>query len=46
MTFPRVGHTATLLADGRVVVVGGVDAPGPAAPVEIYDPRTGTWSVP
>jgi len=40
----RTGHTATLLTDGRVLVVGGVK-PGLAdATAEVYDPRTGTWS--
>jgi outer membrane protein assembly factor BamB len=35
---PQPGHTATLLRDGRVLVVG-------ARSVELYDPRTGTWAV-
>jgi len=33
----RAGHTATLLPNGLVLVVGG-DAPGSAASVELYDP--------
>ena len=39
MTTPRAGHTATLLLDGRVLVVGG-DQTGT---VELFDPVTGTF---
>jgi N-acetylneuraminic acid mutarotase len=45
----RSGHSATLLADGRVLVAGG-EAPrtagvaGTLRSAEIYDPATGTWS--
>ena len=41
----RAGHTATLLPNGKVLVVGG----GPNDPydwtntAELYDPATGTW---
>jgi DNA-binding CsgD family transcriptional regulator len=36
-------HTATLLADGTVLVAGG-SANGTLTSPEIYDPRTATWT--
>jgi IPT/TIG domain/Galactose oxidase, central domain len=36
---PRSGHTATLLGDGRVLIVGGADATA-----ELFDPLTATFS--
>jgi uncharacterized protein (TIGR03437 family) len=47
MIAARAGHTATLLTDGKVLVVGGVRANSPLIAtntVELYDPATGTWS--
>jgi N-acetylneuraminic acid mutarotase len=44
----RIVHTATLLPDGRVLVVGGFGAGGfgPAAstPAELFNPATGQWT--
>jgi hypothetical protein len=42
---PRYLHKATLLPDGRVLVVGGNDALNNRAGAEIYDPATGLWTV-
>ncbi|MET8700782.1 DUF6603 domain-containing protein [Kitasatospora sp. NPDC004723] len=53
LTTARVGHQATLLPDGRVLVTGG-DTPtgrprggyraGSVATAELYDPTTGQWT--
>jgi Kelch motif len=43
LNVPRSGHTATLLGNGKVLVVGFVVVGGESA--ELYDPATGTWSV-
>jgi N-acetylneuraminic acid mutarotase len=40
----RSYHTATLLQDGKVLVVGG-QGPNTLDSAELYDPATGTWSV-
>lgn len=53
MTTARSSHTATLLADGRVLIAGGFSVPQTACPpacynpsdsAEIYDPATGTFA--
>jgi len=41
----RSYHTATLLPDGRVLVVGGLNSGGISLPsAELYDPSNGTWT--
>lgn len=39
----RVGHTATLLANGKVLVAGGYNN-GYLRSAELYDPATGVWT--
>ncbi len=48
MHVARYGSVASLLADGRVLVAGGVDSAkgylGALASAELYDPTSGTWT--
>lgn len=49
MVHARVGHTATLLPDGKVLVVGGATyhtdgSLSVLGSAELYDPATGTWT--
>jgi large repetitive protein len=54
MSTPRWSHSAVMLDDGRVLVVGGYAVPNPEDPyaqpdqaltsAELYDPATGAWS--
>jgi N-acetylneuraminic acid mutarotase len=39
------GHTATLLQDGRVLIVGGGVGLFTFSGAELYDPANGTWSI-
>jgi hypothetical protein len=50
MNGPRIGHTATLLLDGKVLITGGRTSTKPPnfgrmASAEIFDPATGTWTM-
>src|SRR5260221_14235495 len=40
----RARHTATLLADNRVLVAGGDHFGAPDATAEVYDETTGHWT--
>jgi hypothetical protein len=43
LTQGRAHHTATLLADGRVLIVGGTDGDRAFADAELWDPATGRF---
>ena len=40
----RTRHTATLLANGNVLVVGGSNGSGELTSAELYDPVDGSWT--
>lgn len=44
ITQARTEFTATLLGDGRVLIVGGEDRSQAFTSAEVYDPATGTWA--
>ena len=40
----RAGHTATRLADGKILIIGGENQSGPVGQSEIFDPASATFS--
>jgi hypothetical protein len=44
MLVERRGHTATRLADGRVLIAGGENSNGTLNETELYDPSSGSFS--
>ncbi|MBD8526467.1 SdrD B-like domain-containing protein [Pseudomarimonas arenosa] len=44
MSIPRFGHSLTLLADGRVLALGGISAGNFIGNAEVFDPSTGLWT--
>ena len=44
MNTARAFHSATLLANGKVLVAGGYNPPATLASAEVYDPNTALFS--
>lgn len=44
MASPRSIHTATRVANGLVLVIGGYVGSNYLATAEVYNPASGTWS--
>ena len=45
MSFGRYLHTASVLANGKVLVTGGQGSGLYRHTAELYDPRTGNWTI-
>jgi hypothetical protein len=43
MNSPRSAHTANLLLEGKVLVIGGRNSNGVLSSCEVYDSQNGTW---
>jgi hypothetical protein len=44
MNNSRHGHTASLLPDRKILVIGGLNVDTPLNNAELYDPVTGIWT--
>ena len=45
MNHARQQHTASVLADGKVLVIGGFDGRYSLKSTELYDPSTGSLGI-
>ena len=45
LTYPRWGHTASVLSNGSVLVVGGSYDELIVITAELYDPSVNTWTL-
>lgn len=44
LAHPRTGHSATMLANGKILVAGGNNSSGYVAAAELYDPVSRAWT--